>query len=84
MLCWLLASYSLPLLWSPLPPLPETHEGPPLSDSAAACVHGHWYRETRGAHLNTDNQLKLATGSYKAARDAYVATTATYTKSLYE
>ena len=27
---------------------------------------------------------KLATGPYKAARDAYVAATATYTKSLYE
>ena len=30
------------------------------------------------------NELKLATGPYKAARDAYVAATATYTKSLYE
>ena len=29
-------------------------------------------------------ELKLATGPYKAARDAYVAATATYTKSLYE
>ena len=29
-------------------------------------------------------RLKLATGPYKAARDAYVAATATYTKSLYE
>jgi hypothetical protein len=29
-------------------------------------------------------ELKLATGPYKAARDAYVAGTATYTKSLYE
>jgi len=28
--------------------------------------------------------LRLATGPYKAARDAYVAGTATYTKSLYE
>jgi hypothetical protein len=28
--------------------------------------------------------LKEATGPYKAARDAYVAATATYTKSLYE
>ena len=28
--------------------------------------------------------LKLDTGPYKASRDAYVAATATYTKSLYE
>jgi hypothetical protein len=52
----------------------------------------------RLSHLNTVYQqsarrfhcsrvvirLKLATGPYKAARDAYVAATATYTKSLYE
>ena len=30
------------------------------------------------------NELKLATGPYKAARDAYVVATATYTKSLCE
>jgi hypothetical protein len=29
-------------------------------------------------------QLKLDTGPYKTDRDAYVAATATYTKSLYE
>ena len=40
--------------------------------------------ETRGAYLKAANELKLATGPYKAARDAYVAATATYTKSLYE
>jgi hypothetical protein len=34
--------------------------------------------------LKAANELKLATGPYKAARDAYVAATATYTKSLYE
>jgi hypothetical protein len=28
--------------------------------------------------------LKLATGPYKSAHDAYVAATTTYTKSLYE
>jgi hypothetical protein len=28
--------------------------------------------------------LKEETGPYKASRDAYVAATATYTKSLYE
>ena len=37
------------------------------------------YRETRNAYLKAANQLKLATGPYKAARDAYVAATATYT-----
>jgi hypothetical protein len=35
-------------------------------------------------HSKAANELKLATGPYKAARDAYVAATATYTKSLYE
>ena len=42
------------------------------------------YRATRDAYLTVANELKLATGPYKAARDAYVAATATYTKSLYE
>merc|ERR1711898_69458 len=31
------------------------------------------YRETRDAYLKAANELKLATGPYKAARDAYVA-----------
>lgn len=42
------------------------------------------YRATRDKYLNAANELKLATGPYKAARDAYVTATATYTKSLYE
>ena len=42
------------------------------------------YRVTRDAYLKAANELKLATGPYKAARDAYVAATDTYTKSLYE
>ena len=42
------------------------------------------YRATRDAYLKAANELKLATGPYKAARDAYVAATATYTTSLYE
>ena len=42
------------------------------------------YRATRDAYLKAANELKLATGPYKAARDGYVAGTATYTKSLYE
>ena len=37
------------------------------------------YRATRDAYLKAANELKLATGPYKAARDAYVAATATYT-----
>lgn len=35
-------------------------------------------------YLKAANELKLATAPYKAARDAYVAATATYTKSMYE
>ena len=42
------------------------------------------YTETRTAYLNAAQALKEATGPYKATRDAYVAATATYTKSLYE
>jgi hypothetical protein len=34
--------------------------------------------------LTAAKALKEATGPYKATRDAYVAATATYTKSLYE
>jgi hypothetical protein len=40
------------------------------------------YRVTRDAYLKAANKLKLATGPYKAARDAYVSATATYTKFL--
>ena len=42
------------------------------------------YEANRAAYLADAEALKLATGPYKAARDAYVAATATYTKSLYE
>ena len=42
------------------------------------------YDAARTAYLNDAEALKVATGPYKAARDAYVAATATYTKSLYE
>ena len=37
----------------------------------------------RVTNLKAANELKLATGPYKAARDAYVAATATYTKSVW-
>jgi len=42
------------------------------------------YAETRKDYLKAAQALKEATGPYKATRDAYVAATATYTKSLYE
>ena len=42
------------------------------------------YTTSRNHYLQAAAALKLATGPYKAARDAYVAATATYTKSLYE
>ena len=42
------------------------------------------YRATRNSYLKAASDLKLATGPYKAARDAYVVATSTYTKSLYE
>jgi hypothetical protein len=42
------------------------------------------YDTARTTYLNDAEALKKATGPYKAARDAYVAATATYTKSLYE
>ena len=42
------------------------------------------YDTARATYLADAQALKEATGPYKAARDAYVAATATYTKSLYE
>jgi hypothetical protein len=42
------------------------------------------YETARTAYLADAQALKEATGPYKASRDAYVAATATYTKSLYE
>jgi hypothetical protein len=42
------------------------------------------YDTARATYLADAQALKVATGPYKAARDAYVAATATYTKSLYE
>ena len=42
------------------------------------------YDTARATYLTDAEALKKATGPYKAARDAYVAATATYTKSLYE
>ena len=41
------------------------------------------YRATRDAYLKAANELHMATGPYKAARDAYSGATATYTRSLY-
>jgi hypothetical protein len=63
---------------------------PVTTPPAAALVVDHIDDSPRAwaqqVHWTTSaaNELKLATGPYKAARDAYVAATATYTKSLYE
>jgi hypothetical protein len=42
------------------------------------------YEDARATYLKAAKELKEQTGPYKASRDAYVAATATYTKSLYE
>ena len=42
------------------------------------------YCETHDAYCKAASKPKLTTGLYKAACDAYVAATATYTQSLYE
>ena len=42
------------------------------------------YEDARQTYLKAAKELKEQTGPYKASRDAYVAATATYTKSLYE
>lgn len=42
------------------------------------------FRMARDEYFKRSNELKLATGPYKAARDAYVVVMATYLKSLYE
>ena len=40
------------------------------------------YRATRDAYLKSLNELKLATGPYKAAQDSYVAANIKYNASL--
>lgn len=40
------------------------------------------YRATRDAYLKAANELKLATGPYKSARDSYVQATGSYVDSL--
>ncbi len=52
--------------------------------NSSLTLYGTEYTETRAAYLLAAKNLKEATGPYKATRDAYVAATATYTKSLYE
>ena len=42
------------------------------------------YEDARATYLKAAKELKEQTGPYTASRDAYVAATATYTKSLYE
>ena len=41
-------------------------------------------RAARDSYLKAANDVKLATGPSKASRDAYVAASATYTRSLFE
>ena len=52
--------------------------------NSSLTAYGTEYTETRAAYLLAAKNLKEATGPYQATRDAYVAATATYTKSLYE
>ena len=40
------------------------------------------YRATRDAYLKSINELKLATGPYKAAQDAYLAANLKYNETL--
>jgi hypothetical protein len=42
------------------------------------------YTAARDSYIEAAEALKLATGPYKASRDAYVAATATYTKTMYD
>lgn len=42
------------------------------------------YDMARGKYLDAAKALKMATGPYKASRDAYVAAASAYTKSLYD
>jgi hypothetical protein len=42
------------------------------------------YLEARTAYLKAANELKLATGPYAAARDAYITAMVAHTKSLHE
>ena len=46
--------------------------------------HSAQYETARTAYLNAAKALKMATGPYKASRDAYVAAASAYTKSLYD
>jgi hypothetical protein len=48
------------------------------------CLRSNSYNKAQETYMETAKALKEATGPYKASRDAYVAATATYTKSLYE
>ena len=54
----------------------------PFSDTVTAYQTA--YTTARNTYLAAAKALKEETGPYKASRDAYVAATATYTKSLYE
>lgn len=53
-----------------------------FDDDERSCART--YSETRDAYLKAADDLKLADGPYKAARDAYIAAAVAYTKSLHE
>jgi hypothetical protein len=58
---------------------------PPVTDFVAQTgKYATAYETARNTYLVAAKNLKEQTGPYKASRDAYVAATATYTKSLYE
>jgi hypothetical protein len=70
---------------------PTVDQGHVMSEKGGAATvrsgladYANSYRAARDAYLKAANELKKATGPYKAAREAHVANIATYTKSLYE
>mmetsp|Transcript_56203 Transcript_56203/g.131669 ORF Transcript_56203/g.131669 Transcript_56203/m.131669 type:complete len:83 (+) Transcript_56203:23-271(+) len=55
-----------------------------LENDFSLSEYAQAYTDARTAYLEAAEALKLASGPYKASRDAYVAAAATYTKSLYD
>lgn len=50
-----------------------THHPPPLCLSTALSDYSSQYETARTSYLDAAKALKMATGPYKASRDAYVA-----------
>ena len=73
-----------PLVHPPSPSSVRAISRAPCSRNAALSDYSRQYETARSTYLEAAKALKMATGPYKATRDAYVAATATYTKSLYE